>query len=93
MINEKIIPDFFLCYFYFLHLYCRSSKQYSISIENKEAFLWVRVLDLAGKQVLYQDHFGKELTVDLSPLAPSIYLVEVKNESGLIVRRKLIKTD
>jgi hypothetical protein len=44
--------------------------------------------------MLFKDHLSSdEAGVDVSDLAPSLYLIEVKSDTGKIIRKKLVKTD
>ncbi len=58
----------------------------------KNEILTVRFFDVTGRLI-----FSKELsendpkTIDISSLKASLYLIEIENESGQIVRKKLVK--
>jgi hypothetical protein len=69
-----------------------SSGLISIQTGIKYEQLQLRILDITGKLV-----FSKEIgendskTIDISSLKASLYLIEIENESGQIVRKKLVK--
>jgi hypothetical protein len=62
--------------------------------ENSSLLLSAQVFELTGKKVLEvaSSPDGIE-TLDISDLAPGIYLLSIEGNDGRIYRRKLIKTD
>jgi hypothetical protein len=51
----------------------------------------LRVLDMAGREVYVTVTSGNQTEIDISSLAPSIYVIEL-NRNNKVLRKKLIKT-
>lgn len=54
----------------------------------------ISIFDLSGKLMVHEENIdNSDAELDVSELAPSVYLVELSNSRGEVIRKKLIKTD
>jgi hypothetical protein len=66
----------------------------TIACENKDEIMIVSIFDLNG-QILFNDSLFHQVNnqLDISNLSASLYIIEVRNAEGKIVRKKLLKTE
>lgn len=66
----------------------------TISCENKGEVLSISIFDLKGQILFNSSSFHQANNqLDISQLSASLYIIEVKNSQGKIVRKKLIKEE
>jgi len=69
-----------------------SSGNLTLSSASDKQTLIIRIVDITGKLVYSKTLSENDSkTIDISSLKASLYLIEIENESGQIVRKKLVK--
>jgi len=69
-----------------------SSDNITINASKDKELLKVRIIDVTGKLMFSSDlSTSDSKTIDISSLKASLYLIEIENEAGQIVRKKLVK--
>ena len=54
-----------------------------LKIENNKAITGLEVYNLYGQLLIRENHVSSEISVDLSSLAPSVYIVKVLSEEKI----------
>lgn len=64
----------------------------TVSSSNDKELLKLRIMDVTGKLVFTKDlSTSDSKTIDISFLKASLYIIEIENEAGKRVRKKLVK--
>jgi hypothetical protein len=58
---------------------------------DKAESLYISLFDVFGHQVLSLQEVGKEINVDVSGVAPGMYLIHVKSSQGVYTRKVMIE--
>jgi|GEM_PF-6554019 len=68
-----------------------SSGDFTFEFKNINGKTSISILDLTGKLVLWEEVTNPKFTIRNPQLTPGLYLYEIKNESGELLRGKLVK--
>jgi hypothetical protein len=62
-----------------------------VFIRSKQPFQQVRLLSLLGKVLVDKSVGGNETRLDVSELNPGVYIVEIKTENAVVVRKLVVE--